>query len=95
MATARPDVILDGLDVPHEFRCPITQEVMLDPVVCADGHTYERGAIRTWLRSKSTSPKTNERLKSKDLLPNHALRSQIQDWCDKHAAGHGSSSAGI
>ena len=42
--------------VPEEIVCPITHEIMLDPVVAADAHTYERKAIETWLQQKKTSP---------------------------------------
>ncbi|KAL0037732.1 hypothetical protein WJX77_009967 [Trebouxia sp. C0004] len=31
------------------FLCPITQVVMNDPVIAADGHTYERAAMQSWL----------------------------------------------
>ncbi len=50
---------------------------MRDPVLCSDGHTYERGAITAWLNNHTTSPKTNEVLESKQLLPNFTLRSVI------------------
>jgi len=64
--------------IPHEFRCPITKDVMLDPVMAADGHTYERSAIERWLSSgHRTSPVTNAVLTSRNLLPNYAIRSQI------------------
>jgi len=53
-------------------------------VMCADGHTYEREAIEDWLRSHSTSPKTNEELGSRVLFPNHNLRAAINEWCDEH-----------
>ena len=61
------------------FVCPITREVMTDPVVCADGHSYEREAIETWLGSHNSSPKTNARLANRTLIPNHALRAQIEN----------------
>jgi hypothetical protein len=51
---------------------------MEDPVICCDGHTYERVAIQMWLRNNSRSPKTNQQLPSKELIPNHALRSTIE-----------------
>ncbi|KAG8094573.1 hypothetical protein GUJ93_ZPchr0012g19607 [Zizania palustris] len=35
--------------VPSHFICPILQEVMDDPYVAADGHTYEHRAIKAWL----------------------------------------------
>ena len=49
-----------------------------------DGYTYERFAIEQWLIVYTTSPKTNEELLSTRLVPNHALRSMIQDWMKKH-----------
>ncbi|XP_071539559.1 WD repeat, SAM and U-box domain-containing protein 1-like isoform X1 [Panulirus ornatus] len=42
---------------PTEYLCPITQELINDPVLCADGFTYERVAMEAWLASgKRTSP---------------------------------------
>ena len=69
-------------EVPPSFVCPITQEVMRDPVSPADGQSYERDAIAAWLRAQDTSPVTNERLPSKRLTANHALRNAIEE----HAA---------
>ena len=37
---------------PDAFKCPITQERFFDPVVAADGHTYERIAIERWLSGR-------------------------------------------
>ena len=42
-----------------------------------DGHTYERAEIETWLALHSTSPLTNEPMKSKQLHPNHMARQMI------------------
>jgi hypothetical protein len=53
------------------FLCPITREPMEDPVICTDGHTYEREAIEMWLRNNSRSPKTNEELASTQLALKH------------------------
>ena len=47
--------------------CPITQMPMEDPVVTADGHTYDRAAIERWLQTHDTSPLTNEVLSTKRL----------------------------
>ncbi|KAK1559866.1 hypothetical protein Q3G72_019284 [Acer saccharum] len=66
---------------PSYFICPISQEVMQDPVVAADGHTYEEEYLREWLDGgHDTSPMTNLRLPHTDLVPNRALRSAIQEW---------------
>ncbi|KAK3131705.1 hypothetical protein QOZ80_6AG0510180 [Eleusine coracana subsp. coracana] len=66
---------------PSYFVCPISQDVMNDPHVAADGFTYEVEAIRGWLDSgHDTSPMTNLRLEHDELIPNRALRSAIQEW---------------
>uniref|UniRef100_A0A7N0VM26 RING-type E3 ubiquitin transferase n=1 Tax=Kalanchoe fedtschenkoi TaxID=63787 RepID=A0A7N0VM26_KALFE len=66
---------------PPYFICPIFQEVMQNPHVAADGFTYEAEAIRGWLDSgHNTSPMTNVTLTHNNLVPNHALRSAIQEW---------------
>ena len=57
-----------------DLTCPITCEVMLDPVCTAIGSTYERTAIMEWLRTHSTDPATNTVLTSKRLVPNTTLR---------------------
>ncbi|KAA0048965.1 U-box domain-containing protein 33-like isoform X2 [Cucumis melo var. makuwa] len=66
---------------PSYFICPIFQEVMQDPHVAADGYTYEAEAMRGWLDSgHDTSPMTNLKLEHRNLVPNRALRSAIQEW---------------
>jgi hypothetical protein len=57
------------------------QVVMRDPQVAADGFTYEADALRYWLDSgHDTSPVTNKTLSNRDTIPNHALRSAIQEY---------------
>lgn len=45
---------------------------MEDPVITADGHTYDRAQIERWLRDQATSPITGEQLQHKNLVPNHS-----------------------
>ena len=71
-------------ELPDEYTCPITTDMMQDPVFATDGHTYERTAICAWLDKHSTSPKTGEELASKQLFPNHGLRSLIQTWKEEN-----------
>lgn len=52
---------------------------MRDPVVAADGHTYDRAAIQHWLSAHHTSPLTGAALPHRHLTPNYALRSLISD----------------
>jgi len=65
---------------PPDFICPITTEVMIDPMMAADGHSYEGKQIERWLATKSTSPMTGEALEHSFLTPNHALRGRIREW---------------
>lgn len=63
----------------RDMGCCTSQEVMQDPVLAADGYSYERLAIEQWLMNHDTSPMTNARLPNKNLIPNHALRSSIME----------------
>lgn len=67
-------------DRPEEHLCPISYEVMVDPVVAADGHIYERVQIERWLEDKKTSPLTNANLSTNVLYPAHALKTIIDNW---------------
>lgn len=67
---------------PNDYECPILMELMSDPVICADGFSYERSAIEKWLRQHGTSPTTNEPLTNKKLLPNKTLKAAITAWKD-------------
>lgn len=71
------------IDVPYEYLCPITHEIMREPVTCSDGFTYERNAIAEWFMSgKFTSPMTNEVLTSTDYTYNVDVRNAIQSFLD-------------
>jgi len=72
------------IPVPNEFICPLTQEPFRDPVITSDGHTYEKSSITKWLETHNTSPLTGAPLENKTLIPNHALRNAVLDWCEKH-----------
>ena len=70
----------EATKVPDDYICPITAEIMTDPVSTLDGFTYERTAITEWLRTKDTSPVTGATLESKTLIPNLSLRSMIRSF---------------
>jgi hypothetical protein len=65
---------------PDEFLCPISCEIMEEPVTTLAGNTYENTHIMAWFRTHQTDPLTNTKLSSKRLVPNNSLRSQIQAW---------------
>ena len=81
--------------IPLDYVCPITQELMRDPTIALDGHSYERDAIIEWFgRSGTTkSPLTGVSLESSHLTPNHTLRKGEQLLHLRSAAVHASSPA--
>lgn len=84
----RAPVGRDGqeLDVPDMYICPITQEIMADPVVSSDGFSYERAAITKWIGSgRGVSPMTNLPMTSRQLFPNNVLRTSIKEWRDANS----------
>ena len=65
-------------EIPNNYLCPILQDIMTDPVITVDGHTFERKAIEEWFsRGNCTNPLTGKALASKVLIPNIALKSVI------------------
>merc|ERR1712031_103421 len=71
----------EELNIPDSFMCPICDEVMLDPVICAgDEQTYERSEITEWFSRSKRSPMTNQELAITTLVSNFALKSAIQEF---------------
>lgn len=68
---------------PKEFLCPITHELMWDPVVLSDGFSYNRDAIVEWLAIKKTSPMTGDPV-ANVLMPNTVLKVLINEWKQRH-----------
>ncbi|KAI4352079.1 hypothetical protein L6164_006365 [Bauhinia variegata] len=70
------------LVIPNHFRCPVSLDLMKDPVTLSTGITYDRESIERWFEDGNyTCPVTNQILRNFDLIPNHTLRIMIQDWC--------------
>ncbi|KAF7099003.1 hypothetical protein CFC21_100693 [Triticum aestivum] len=74
-----------SLMIPNDFLCPISLEIMTDPVIIASGRTYERRSIQKWLDAgQRTCPKTQQPLAHLSLAPNFALKNLILQWCEKN-----------
>ena len=74
----RDSLGLEHIPPPNEFICPITYDVMRNPVVASDGNSYERVAIEAVLRSgNGLSPLTREPLRADVLISNRNLRQRI------------------
>ena len=88
---ATHDVNVDDLPVaeqiPYDYCCPLTYELFVDPVITADGQTYERGFIQDWIdRGNNTSPITGLALAHTGLVENIALRNVVQEWKTERAS---------
>lgn len=71
--------------IPDDFRCPISLELMKDPVIVSTGQTYERLCIQKWLDAgHKTCPKTQQTLLHTALTPNYVLKSLIYLWCQNN-----------
>ena len=66
-------------DVPNDFLCSITNEIMEDPVATCDGYSYERSSITRWFTQRRSNPITNQLLANTNLIPNHTLSGVIID----------------
>ncbi|CBI30726.3 unnamed protein product, partial [Vitis vinifera] len=70
------------ITVPKDFCCPISLDVMRDPVIISTGQTYDRTSISRWMEEGHCScPKTGQMLAHPRLVPNRALRNLITQWC--------------
>ncbi|XP_057513277.1 U-box domain-containing protein 16-like [Actinidia eriantha] len=81
-ATGRRRRSVSDVNFPADFRCPISLDLMRDPVVVATGQTYDRASINLWIQSgHNTCPKTGQTLAHTHLIPNRALKNLIGMWC--------------
>lgn len=95
LLTVNPEVDMSAVDksmikhrspvIPDDFRCPISLELMKDPVIVSTGQTYERSCIQKWLDAgHKTCPKTQQTLLHTALTPNYVLKSLITLWCESN-----------
>jgi hypothetical protein len=68
------------MSIPNEFICPISMDIMKDPVICEDGYSYEKNNIINWLKRSGTSPMTREKMSLERILPNDSVKSAIDKW---------------
>lgn len=69
------------MKIPIQYLCPISLEIMSDPVICYDGHTYDRQSI---LKFKNPiSPITGQIINLNIMIPNIALKCLIDEFKKK------------
>ncbi|XP_011046430.1 PREDICTED: E3 ubiquitin-protein ligase PUB22-like [Populus euphratica] len=79
---------MEDIEVPSFFLCPISLQIMKDPVIVPTGITYDRESIEKWLFSgkNDTCPVTKQVISGCEVTPNHTLRRLIQSWCTLNAS---------
>ncbi|CAI9300705.1 unnamed protein product [Lactuca saligna] len=76
---------INGVSVPSYFICPLSLQLMFDPVIVATGQTYERDSIKKWLDHGFTRcPVTRQTLSHTNLIPNYTVKALISNWCDEN-----------
>lgn len=66
--------------IPDSFYCPITLEIMNDPVCDKEGNSFEKSAILAWITAHGCSPITRTPMAAADLVPNRALKDMILQY---------------
>ncbi|KAK0589591.1 hypothetical protein LWI29_016095 [Acer saccharum] len=72
----------ETLRCPEDFKCPLSNDLMRDPVILASGQTFDKPYIQRWLKAGNrTCPRTQQVLSHTILTPNHLVREMISQWC--------------
>ena len=72
----------ENINIDSNFLCPISMEIMTEPVLAADGHTYDKKSIEQWFKTKTKSPITNLEIDT-SLTPNILLYKIIREHLEK------------
>ncbi|KAH0912094.1 hypothetical protein HID58_035415 [Brassica napus] len=75
--------VAKGISTPPYFRCPLSTELMLDPVIVASGQTFDRTSIKKWLdNGLAVCPRTRQVLSHQELIPNYTVKAMIESWLE-------------
>ncbi len=69
-------------NVPENFKCPISLEIMQNPVILESGITYDRKNIEEWMKHHNTCPLTRKKIQ-KIVFPNNILKTMIHEFVEK------------
>jgi len=73
------DNATDSFPLSDGFYCPITCNIMYDPVIDPDGNTFERVVVENWIRLHGTSPTTRRKMTIEGLRPNRILQRILEE----------------
>lgn len=59
--------------------CPISQELMTDPVMTPYGHCFQRSCIEAWLGNHDSCPITGQPLRAEQLIPCYTIKAIVEE----------------
>eukprot|EP00347_Sterkiella_histriomuscorum_P009912 403339400 len=62
------------------FYCPISNQLIEDPVISKYGHIYNRKSIQEWIKIKGICPFSYQKLTNDDLIPIYSLKADIYEY---------------
>ena len=68
----------DDVPAPSYMRCPITTQLIRDPVSCTCGHNFERSYLIEQVRKYQRCPVSSQTLAEMEVRENENLRLEIQ-----------------
>ncbi|KAI7697293.1 Ubiquitin conjugation factor E4 B [Sarcoptes scabiei] len=71
---------IDFSDAPDNFKDPLMDTIMDDPVMLPSGNVMDRSVIIRHLLNASTDPFNRQPLTEDMLVPNEKLREEIKEW---------------
>lgn len=78
------EAVVNSLDEDNDdlapFKCPISQEIMVDPVITPYGHCYDRRNIEEWLDREEVDPLTRRPLTISQLQPCIPLKHALEKF---------------
>lgn len=74
------------IEVPDYFLCPITRELMEEPVITRNGVTYSKASLLAWLQVNPSEPSSREPCRIEDTVPNIVIRDAVAAW--KESTGY-------
>jgi hypothetical protein len=72
-------------DAMQSFQCPITHQIMRDPVMTPDGMAFDRKAIVSWIKRHQRHPVTGAAIGVAELVECRLLREAINEYLEKVA----------
>ena len=84
----------NAAELGESLCCPITQQLLIDPVVVSSGQTYERNAIVRHMKTSAKCPLTNQPI-APTLVPNWLVKKLVDEYVATYGAREGDEWKGI